>query len=224
MPHRPRARESTRKRQRTLLRRGQSVGATRAWELRKFAAISGYVHEFPSEMANMEPEGAFQINLNAEMRAVSDAKARKQKHEPRTPRKPEFRTFLERYAHESVNLKKMICAVLDDDASACGGADALLGLRDKVRTFFAVETLPDAYTMGHKHMDPDYFRINFQGVGNFYYNLSEKHAGEFAAIMREDIPGVADHSKYVKAFHGAASGEPIPDVHAYQFMPYNVEK
>ena len=118
LPHRTRARESTRKRQRTLLRRGQSVGATRAWELRNFALTGGYTHDFPNELENIVPIGPWQIALKAEMIAVSDAAARKQKRIPHAPRDTPYRMFLERHHQEAVSLQKLICAVLDEDVSA----------------------------------------------------------------------------------------------------------
>ena len=86
LAHRPRARESTRKRQRTLLRRGQSVGATRAWELRSFACMHGQAHNFPDELEHIDRYGHYYTTLKAALTAVTDAATRKSRQQPFTPR------------------------------------------------------------------------------------------------------------------------------------------
>ena len=121
--------------------------------------MHGQAHNFPDELESIDRDGHYYTTLKAALTAVTDAATLKRRQQPFTPREGVLqRSFLERQHYDSVTLSKLICAMLDDDVSACGGNRLLLDARHKFLTFFDVRSLPNAEMLGHQHMTPEHYR------------------------------------------------------------------
>jgi hypothetical protein len=121
------------------------------------------------------------------------------------PRQVLNRSFLERHTHDSIQLQKLISAMLTSEA-ACGGSETLLGFRKRFLYFFGVGNLPDPTTLGYNVLSLDDWIQKFDSsLRRYYHHVSEKHCGELIQMKLESL--------------GTACGHPmVCDVHSSQFF------
>lgn len=187
----------------------------RAQLLRNFAAERGMKAIFHAELEKQHPQGPYQVSLQDTIDAVSIAAARSAGRDLVPPREVLHRSFLERHTHDSTQLKKLICAMLDSE-SACGGSKVLLSKREKFLRFFDPKCLPDPTHMGYHHLGGAEWANKFgSSLRFFYHHVSEKHSGELIQIVRQVLPFESEHPE-CDIF--SAGRDLVPAVHSSQFF------
>ena len=180
------------------------------------AAVStAQENEFPECLKEMHLEGYYQEWLKEEVQAVLEAEAEEKTKrgekecKVHSPRQVSERTFLERCAHDSNQLKKMIKAMLTS-VEACGESHFLRVNRPKILRFFDEKTLPDPTNLGFNVLGKDALVDRFGDLKSYYQQISEKHRGEVISLVTSDVVGKDGRVKVVRHPN-------VPEVHNIQF-------